>query len=126
MAYTAKGKIIVLNDAQQVTDKFKKREFVIQEEEEIHGNVYTNAMPMQFVNDQCSKLDSFKVGDEVTVTFHPKGNKWEKAAPTEENPNAVKSGWNLNLAAISIALVAPAAAPAPIPSPAPAVDGLPF
>ena len=127
MSYKAKGKIVVLNEAVQVTEKFKKREFVIQEEEEIHGNVYTNLMPMQFVNDGCAKLDSFAVGQEVEVTFHPKGSRWE--SPDKQDPSIIKSGYNLNLVATAIMSLTPPPTPAPAPpaqgAPAPA-SGLPF
>lgn len=119
MAYKATGFIVALNDAIQVTEKFKKREFVIEEREEIHGNIYTNLMPMQFVNDHCAKLDGFVIGQQVEVSFHPKGSKWEKADPAVEG--GVKSGYNLNLAATSIVAIGVAPATAPT-----ATAGLPF
>lgn len=123
MAYKATGFIVALNDAVQVTEKFRKREFVIEEREEIHGNIYTNLMPMQFVNDHCAKLDGFAVGQQVEVSFHPKGSRWEKADPAVEG--GVKSGYNLNLAATSIALAGGVAAPVPAPPPT-ATEKLPF
>ena len=125
MAYKATGFIVALGNAIQVTEKFKKREFVIEEREEIHGNIYTNLMPMQFVNDGCSKLDGFAIGQQVEVTFHPKGSKWEK--PDKEDPSIVRSGYNLNLACTSVVLVVGVVAPAPEPSPTPTTTkGLPF
>lgn len=62
----------------QVTEKFSKREFVLDEVTEYNGNVYHNPVKMQLVNDKCSLLDPFKPGDEITVTYSLKGNRNEK------------------------------------------------
>jgi len=78
MSLEVTGKLVVKYDTQQVNDRFKKREFVIEIAEEINGNVYTNYAKMQLVQNKCEIVDRFNVGDTVKVSFNIKGNKWEK------------------------------------------------
>lgn len=78
MSYEITGKLIMVNDTQQVSDRFKKREFVLETAEEINGNVYTNYAKMQLVQNKCEIIDNYKIGDTVKVNFNIKGNKWER------------------------------------------------
>src|ERR1043165_4729287 len=78
MSLEVTGKLLVKYDTQQVSEKFKKREFVIELAEEINGNIYTNYAKMQLVQNKCDILDRFKEGELVKVTFNIKGNKWER------------------------------------------------
>lgn len=72
------GKLHVKYDSQQVNDRFRKREFVMELSEEINGNVYTNYAKMQLVQNKCDILDRFNEGDPIKVSFNIKGNRWEK------------------------------------------------
>lgn len=78
MSYEITGKLINVSDTQQVSDRFKKREFVLETSEEINGNVYTNYAKMQLVQNKCEIIDNYNVGDTVKVNFNIKGNKWER------------------------------------------------
>jgi len=78
MSLEVTGKLLVKYDAQQVSEKFKKREFVLELAEEINGNIYTNFAKMQLVQNKCDIIDRFKEGDLVKVSFNIKGNKWER------------------------------------------------
>ena len=78
MSLEVTGKLLVKYDTQQVSDKFKKREFVLELAEEINGNIYTNFAKMQLVQNKCEIIDRFKEGDQVKVSFNIKGNKWER------------------------------------------------
>ncbi len=78
MSLEVSGKLLVKYDTQQVSEKFKKREFVIELAEEINGNIYTNFAKMQLVQNKCDIIDRFKEGDQVKVSFNIKGNKWER------------------------------------------------
>jgi single-strand DNA-binding protein len=55
----------------QVTEKFRKREFVL---EMVSGN-YTDYVKFQLVQDKCSLLNSYRVGDAVKVFFNLSGRK---------------------------------------------------
>ena len=70
--FTLKGKLIVKGDEQQITEKFKKREFVIQDDAE----QYPQVISFQLVQDKCSLLDAYNEGDEISVNFNVKGREW--------------------------------------------------
>lgn len=72
------GKLIEKYPVQQVSEKFKKREFVIEISEDVNGQTYTNPAKFQCVQNRCDALDRHNVGDTVTVSFNIKGNKWER------------------------------------------------
>ena len=78
MSYEITGKLISVSDTQQVSERFKKREFVLETSEEINGNVYTNYAKMQLVQNKCDIIDNYNVGDDIKVNFNIKGNKWER------------------------------------------------
>lgn len=78
MSLEVTGKLLIKYDTQQVSEKFKKREFVLELAEEINGNIYTNFAKMQLVQNKCDIIDRFKEGDLVKVSFNIKGNKWER------------------------------------------------
>ena len=67
------GKIKVITEAQQVSDKFKKREFVITDDS---SSQYPQHISFQLTQDKCSLLDSYRVGEEVKVHFNLRGREW--------------------------------------------------
>ena len=66
-----KGNIKVINETNQVSDKFSKREFVITTNE-----MYPQDISIQVTQDKCSLLDMFKVGQDVTVSINIRGREW--------------------------------------------------
>lgn len=72
------GKLLVKYDTQQVSDKFRKREFVLELADEINGNTYTNYAKMQLVQAKCDIIDRFNIGDQVKVSFNIKGSRYER------------------------------------------------
>ena len=70
--YTLKGELKVINDVQQISDSFKKREFVVIDA----SGQYAQTIMFQAVQDRCELLDNFKVGDNVEVTFFLRGREW--------------------------------------------------
>ena len=100
MSFEITGKLIAVQPTQQVSERFKKREFVLETAEEINGNVYTNYAKMQLVQNKCEIVDNFKIGDNVKVSFNIKGNKWER----DGNVNYITNlhAWRIeNAAAVS-------------------------
>lgn len=71
MSNTITGRIAVLKPTQVVSDKFSKREFVVETTEQ-----YPQSIPLEFQQDKCSALDGINVGDEVTVSYNLRGRKW--------------------------------------------------
>jgi single-strand DNA-binding protein len=78
MAYDAQGKLHEIFDEQQVSDKFKKREFVL----EIPDGAYTNFIKFQLTQDKCNLIDGYNVGDEVKVAFNLSGKPFTKNGTT--------------------------------------------
>jgi hypothetical protein len=68
------GKIHALFDTQQVTERFRKREFVI----ELSDNPrYPQYVLFQLTGDRCESLDGFRIGEEVRVEFSLRGREWK-------------------------------------------------
>lgn len=68
-----KGKIVEILQTQQVTDTFKKREFVLEFAE---NPQYPEFVKFECIQDKCGLLDNYQVGNEVTISFNLKGRKW--------------------------------------------------
>ena len=68
-----KGKIELIGKTQQVTDTFKKREFIF---EYVENPEYPEHLKIEFIQDKCELLDKFKPGQEVEVSINLKGRKW--------------------------------------------------
>ena len=67
-----KGKIKLIKETEVVTDKFKKREFVLT----TLGTNYPQDVLFQAVQDNCSKLDNVNEGDIVDVGYNLRGREW--------------------------------------------------
>ncbi|MEQ9437520.1 MAG: DUF3127 domain-containing protein [Cyclobacteriaceae bacterium] len=67
------GKLIELSDTTQVTDTFRKREFVV---EYADNPQYPEFVKFECIQDRCDLLDSYKVGQEIGISFNLKGRKW--------------------------------------------------
>ena len=75
--YTADGRLLIKRDAVQVSDKFTKREFILQTEGE-----YPQYLQFQLTQDKCPLLDKFNSGQVVTVHFNIRGKEWIKDGKT--------------------------------------------
>ena len=59
----------------QVSDKFRKREFVITE----NSSQYPQILSFQLTQDRCSLIDNVNLGDEIKVHFNLRGREWTNA-----------------------------------------------
>jgi len=67
------GKILVINDIQQVSDTFQKRSFVLTYTE---NPQYPEYITFELLQERCSLIDGFQVEQEVEVSFNLRGRKW--------------------------------------------------
>lgn len=74
MALEVQGKLVDVFDTQQITDKFKKREFVVETEE----RGYQQYVKFQLNQDKCSIIDDYKLGDEIKVAFNLSGKPYTR------------------------------------------------
>ena len=70
---TITGKLHVKNDAVTVSEKFRKREFVI---EVIENPLYPQYLLFQLTQDKCELLEKYQVGQEIEVAFNLRGRSW--------------------------------------------------
>lgn len=75
-SFNVTGKLIAKSETQQVSDKFKKREFVLMTVDSVNGTEYPNPLKMQAVQAKCDVLDRYAIGAEVSVSFNVKGNSY--------------------------------------------------
>jgi single-strand DNA-binding protein len=71
MLYEAFGKLHAIFPEMQVTEKFRKREFVL----EIEDGNYPQHVKFQFTQDKCSALNSFQQGEKVKLVFGLSGRE---------------------------------------------------
>ncbi len=74
MALHASGRIHALFETKQITERFRKREFVIELAENPR---YPQMVLFQLTGDRCEQLDAFDVGDEVQIEFSLRGREWK-------------------------------------------------
>ncbi|MEX0986357.1 MAG: DUF3127 domain-containing protein [Bacteroidales bacterium] len=83
MSFEISGRITEIYQTQQVTDKFKKREFILEVKETgNNGFEFIEYIKFQAVQDKCSLLDGLNINDQVKVNFNLRGRKWEKDGQT--------------------------------------------
>lgn len=86
-----KGTIKSIGETKQVTDKFSKREIILGMELETK---YPNYLKLEFNQDKCALLDSYKVGQEVTIGINLKGRLWTGNDGVETCFNTIQ-GWSI-------------------------------
>lgn len=79
MSFEISGKLIEKYDTVVISDRFKKRELILEKKESTpNGFEYVETIKFQLTQDKCDSLDSFNVGDDITIQFNIKGKRWEK------------------------------------------------
>jgi hypothetical protein len=78
MAFETTGKIIEIGAVNQVSDKFKKREFVIEKKEAGGAAVFIDYIKFQLTQDKCDLINESFVNEDVKIWFNLRGNKWER------------------------------------------------
>jgi len=66
------GKILEISEVVNISETFKKREFII----EYCEREYPEYIKFELTQDRCQLLDTYKSGDNVEVAFNLKGRKW--------------------------------------------------
>ena len=73
MGLDAEGTIHTIFDTKQITERFKKREFVLQMAD---NPEYPQTVLFQLTGNRCDALDGFAKGDDVRVEFSLRGREW--------------------------------------------------
>jgi hypothetical protein len=73
MGYQITGRLHRKFDAEQKTERFRKRDFVI----ELADNPrYPQFVQFQLTGDRCESLDDYSEGDQVSLEFSLRGRGW--------------------------------------------------
>src|ERR1700704_5308887 len=73
MGIETTGKLHTIFDTKQVSERFTKREFVV----ELTDNPkYPQTVLFQLTGDRCAQLDGLQVGDMVRIDFSLRGREW--------------------------------------------------
>lgn len=73
MGMEATGKLHTIYETKQVSERFTKREFVV----ELADNPkYPQVVLFQLTGDRVTQLDDMKVGDQVRIEFSLRGREW--------------------------------------------------
>lgn len=71
-SYKITGTIRVINDTKAVSDRFSKRELVL----DVEDGKYSQVVSLEFTGDRCSVLDTYHAGEAVEVEFNVRGREW--------------------------------------------------
>ena len=84
------GTIIKIGETQQKSETFKMRQFILQTDEQ-----YSQKLPIQFVNDNVTKLDGCQLGDQVVVGINVRGSEYADRNTGEMKYFVNLSAWRI-------------------------------
>ncbi len=83
------GRVKVINEVQQVSASFKKRELVVTTEEQ-----YPQHILVEFTQDKTDLLNNFQVGEPVKVSINLRGREWVNPQGETKYFNSIQ-GWRI-------------------------------
>ena len=86
-SFELEGTLKVIMEQQTFQSGFRKREFVVTEEDDR----YPQDIKLTMVQNNCALLDSFKPGDRVRVTFSLRAISTKSATTRTSAPTKLKS-----------------------------------
>lgn len=88
MSFKIEGILIEKFDTVQISDKFSKRDFIV----EVPGK-YPDLVKFELKNDDCDRIENIAIGQTVMVDFNIKGRKWERDGKVSYFNNL--DAWNV-------------------------------
>lgn len=85
------GVIQKIFDEQVISEKFKKREFIL----ESGTPEYPEYIKMEFTQEKTGILDNYKVNDPVQISFNLKGRKWTDPQGVDKWFNTLQA-WRIS------------------------------
>ena len=83
------GKLKKMNDEQVLSERFKKREFVLTD-----FGQYPQVLLFQLTNQNCDFLTNFSIGDEIEVLFNVRGKEWVNPSGEAKYFNSLEA-WKI-------------------------------
>lgn len=84
------GKLKRITNINQVSDNFKKREFVIETDEQ-----YPQTINFELFQDKVSLIDTFKIGEVLEIFFNVRGREWQRDAESEIRVFNTLNAWRI-------------------------------
>lgn len=91
--YKIEGTIRVVGSEQIVSEKFRKREIVL----EVPDGKFYQYVKLEFVQNNCSFLEGFASGENVEILFSVKGRQWTDKNGQAQYFNTLQ-GYNIKRA----------------------------
>lgn len=73
MTMTAQGRLHAVLDTKQITERFQKREFVL---EMTDNPQYPQHVAFELTGDRVGEIEQFRIGDTLEVDFNLRGREW--------------------------------------------------
>ena len=86
-----KGKIKKISETVQISERFRKREFIV---EYASNPDYPQQLQFEMVQDRCELLDPFEVDQDVEVFFDLRGREWTNPQGEVKYFNSLQA-WKL-------------------------------
>jgi len=87
------GKIKKIMDVQVISDRFKKREFVLSTD---LNTPYPQHIIFQTTQEKCAMLDNLKPNDEVKVFFNIRGREWINPQDNQVKYIVTLEAWRID------------------------------
>ena len=88
------GHVYHVGQVEQISEKFKKREFVIKTVDQ-----YPQLVLIQVVNDRCDVLDNIRLNDAVDAFINIRGREWTDRNGARKFFNTLEA-WQIQIATI--------------------------
>ena len=125
MNYEVTGKLIYKEATQKISDRFQKREFVIEVENEKNPQ-WNDFVKVQLIQDRCDLLETIQLNENIKVYVNLRGRKWENNGQVSYFTNL--EGWRIEKVQAEAPMMG-----TPVPEykvedipPMPEADDLPF
>ena len=86
-----KGTIKKISETVQISERFRKREFVV---EYASNPDYPQPLQFEMIQDRCELLDSFQEGQLVEISFDLRGREWTNPQGEVKYFNSLQA-WKL-------------------------------
>jgi len=91
MSYKASGTVFSVSEIQVVSEKFSKREVVLEDS----SSKYPQFLCFQFTQDKVNDLNNIAAGQEVEISFNLRGRNWTDPNGVVKTFNTLE-GWKID------------------------------
>tara|TARA_Y100001954_G_C15599374_1_gene497160 strand:+ start:91 stop:402 length:312 start_codon:yes stop_codon:yes gene_type:complete len=89
---TIQGELIRIGNTEEISDKFKKREFVIKTEDR-----YPQTISFELFQENIGLVDSLNIKDQIEIYFNINGREWRKSEDTQPKVFNTLVAWKINV-----------------------------